>query len=104
MRSILQLISNKSKYLKEYLVNPEAFVMKYHSVPGGVLLFGSADAGKVSLARALATEAEASLLMITPSRIQAWTSTFRVLCPLQAQVSSSFPLQVSALSKEKSRQ
>lgn len=57
------------KYLKEYLVNPEAFVMKYHSVPGGVLLFGSADAGKVSLARALATEAEASLLMITPSRL-----------------------------------
>ncbi|ORT99642.1 Cell division protein FtsH [Anaerovibrio sp. JC8] len=57
------------KYLKEYLVNPEAFVMKYHSVPGGVLLFGSADAGKVSLTRALATESEANLLMITPSRL-----------------------------------
>ncbi|MCR5175512.1 MAG: AAA family ATPase, partial [Anaerovibrio sp.] len=57
------------KYIGEYLTNPEVFVMKYHSVPGGVLLFGLADAGKALLGRALATETNACLLMINPSNL-----------------------------------
>lgn len=61
------------KYLSEYLINPEVFVMKNHSSPCGVLLFGYTDAGKVSLGRALATETGATLLMTTTSRMAALT-------------------------------
>lgn len=61
------------RYLGEYLTNPELFIMKYNSVPGGVLLFGYADAGKVSLGKALAAETGANLLMTTPSRLAGLT-------------------------------
>jgi len=61
------------KYLVEYLTNPEQFTMKYQNVPGGVLLFGYADAGKASLGKALATEADANLLLTTPSRLAGLT-------------------------------
>ena len=57
------------KYLSDYLVNPEVFVMKNHSTPCGVLLFGYSDAGKVSLGKALATETGSTLLMTTISRM-----------------------------------
>uniref|UniRef100_UPI0025E82280 AAA family ATPase n=1 Tax=Anaerovibrio sp. TaxID=1872532 RepID=UPI0025E82280 len=60
--------------LSEYLRAPNLFKMKYGSDPGGIMLFGEQDTGKVSLGKALAYETPAHLLFLSSSRADALAS------------------------------